>query len=378
MAIYAREFSGGTPITNGSNFKVSNDSNFRRTAPDVAFVSPTQYIMVWESCDDGDCVYPSIYGSRYTGNFNDGNPGSPVNDDFLIYGNSSPLGAQSYPRIAADMSNGSFVVAWQKTDSQIYAKFFNTNPSPGNGDLTNIGIGFSIHSTLEGNRYLPDVGMDNTGKAIIGWEGQFGANDTAAVGFQLLNNPTFTESVPVLPCVAQQIIEPANGKTFTVPENIGFPDVTATTTSTTEAYREIDENQTQPLYFQLNDLGGNGTYSVSIQASDFTYTDIGTDAIYTIPSSSVAIKNYDGNHPITPTPPSCNEFEMISGTAPASDFTLDNSTCDYMPLNSQQTLLNRTNAGDPAQIRWYPVIRITIPPLTPPGSYTGTLTLTSV
>jgi hypothetical protein len=236
--------------------------------------------------------------------------------------------------------------------------------------------------------------MNTSGKIIVGWEGAyqpFGINiDSAGAVFQTLANPLIAGATPELPTAAElSIVE--GGKTLTIPSVIQFPDITASTMVDTDVEREIDENPAagEPLYFQLEDLGGNSTgcvpgpcYSVTISSTDFTYTDPVSSQTYTIPASNIFIKNYDGNHPgVTNTglcgsPEANMSFEAIFGIA--ADFALDPTSCDYVSLNTNRTLINKTtNTSDTARIRMYPKLKLTVPALTPPGTYTGTITITS-
>lgn len=390
--VYGREANNGTLVD--SNFQINNGTTVFQGAPDVAFVSPSQYVATWTVCNNSDCVSPGIYASRYNGNFSTGAP-TVTDDDFAVYpanGDEQSLSAMS--KIAGDTNNGSFIITWTKDyndmgHTEIYGKFFTSAVQ-----LANFGVGFMINSTPDGNHNNAAVAMNNAGKAIVGWEGNYAPSgvsvDANGAVFQVLNNPTFVETIPELPTAAQLTIEPG-GKTLTIPSNIQFPTITASTSTNTEVEREIDENPSvgQPLNFQLEDLGGNpslcetGTcYSLTVTSTDFTYTDSATGQTYAVPASGIFIKNYDGNHSgvvgtgICGSPESGQSFEILSGNA--SDFLLDSGTCDYASLDVPRTIMNKTsNTSDTAKIQLYPKLKINVPALTPPGTYTGTITITA-
>jgi hypothetical protein len=316
----------------------------------------------------------------------------------VVDNSSAMLGytTKSSSKIAGDPTTGAFIVIWsestEKTDlsgniSTVYGKFFETASG-----LKNFGVGFDIPNL--GDTYTYNVDMNDQGEVLVGWDGEFLINGIVtaphAAVYQMLNNPLYIQTLPELPTSAQLTIAPG-GKTLTIPSAIQFPSVTASTMNNTDVEREIDENPAigQPLYFQLEDLGGNSPscspgpcYSVTISSSDFTYTDPLTSEVYTIPATNVFLKNYDGNHPGVVNSGTCGSpeadlsFDILFGNS--ADFSLDNSTCDYTPLDTNQTLMNKTsNTSDTAKVKMYPKIKITIPPLTPPGTYTGTITITS-
>ncbi len=409
--IFAQEANGAA--FSGSPFQVNDNPTVpvNEDLPDVAFVSPTQYVISWQKCDDDFCTYPSIYAKRYTGDFT-GNAPTVTDDDFVVYPGLTPEHlSNNNPRIAADTSSGSFLITWNKIyndtpapNYEIDGKFFDSSPA-----LSNFGVGFVINTTQNGQDYSPDVSMNDSGLAVVAWEG--GHQDATGTlidndgaMFQLLNNFPTVATIPELPTAAQLSIV-ANGKTLAIPSQINFPTITANSMNNTDVEREVDENPAtgQPPYFQLEDLGGNsnnctsGTcYSVSVNSSDFTYTDPATEQTYYIPAANISVENYDGNHPGVGTG-ACGtagaELSTLYGNA--SDFSLDPSTCSYTPLATlisphnhaydlpdetfqALTLVNKvTNTSDTGKIRWFPKFKITVPPLTPPGTYTGTITITS-
>lgn len=378
----------------GSPARTNNTTANPQFSGDVAFVSPTQYVISWNSCPGGDCTGVEVFASRYTGNFA-GGAATISDDDFIVYpGGGIDVSTNRYAKIAGDPVSGSFLVVWNKTYddvgyAEIYGKYYETAAG-----LVNLGVGFVINASRDASPFLPAVDMNNAGKVIVGWDGTyrpFGISiDSTGAVFQLLYNPSVVQSTPELPTAAElSIVE--GGKTLTIPSVIQFPSVTATTMVNTDVEREIDENPAagEPLYFQVEDLGGNSTgcvpgpcYSVTISSTAFTYTDPVSGQTYTIPASNISIKNYDGNHPgVTNTglcgSPEANlSFEALFGVA--ADFALDPTTCDYVPINTNRTLINKiTNTSDTARIRMYPKLKITVPALTPPGTYTGTITITS-
>ncbi len=388
--VYAQEANGALPL--GTKFLVNNTTANQELYPDVAFVSPVQYVITWSQCPNGDCVSIIIYASRYTGDFAGGAP-AVTDDDFVVYpGGGNEVLSNAFSRISADTTNGSFLIVWEKTFDdfgirEMAGKYFETVAG-----LANFGVGFTISSTPNGNGNNPDVDMNNNGRAVVSWDGPyhpFGISiDEEGAMLQVLNNPTFVSTLPELPTSTQLNIT-EGGKTLTIPSTIQFPNITATTTAPTDVEREIDENPSpgQPLFFQLEDLGGNSAgctpgpcYNVTISSTDFTYTDPSTSTTYTIPSSNIFIQNYDGNHPGVGTGACGTEGADLEGIfGIGTDFSLDASTCDYASLDMNRTLINKlTNTSETARIRWYPKLKITVPALMPPGTYTGTFTITSV
>jgi len=390
--IYGREANGGT--LSGDKFQINGTTGLSQNFPDVAFVSPVQYVFTWTSCDSGDCIHPNIMAARFVGNFYGG---SATNTDgnIVVYPGSTVENTGSYfSKIAADANGGTFLVTWTKNfedvnHTEINGKFFEAEAG-----FSNFGIGFTINSTPNGNQYLPDVDMNSAGKAIVSWDGAYipsgiNVNNDGAV-FQILKNPTYVETLPELPTAAQITIT-QGGKTLTIPSHIDFPIIQATPSRETDVVRHIDENPApgQPPYFQIEDLGGNSTtcgtdpcYSVVINSTDFSFSDPATGQIYTIPASNIYVRNFDRDHAGVVssgecgTPDATKSFIALYGNP--EDFSLDPSTCDFTSLEGQKTLLDKiSNTSDTAKILWFPEFEIKIPPLTPPGIYSGTITVTS-
>jgi hypothetical protein len=401
-SIYAQEAKGAVAI--GAPFQVNADASTVASQPDPAFISQTQYVIAWAKCDNAACNYRSIFAKIFDGlDFNVGSR-STVNNDFSVYPGAGSEQADNFsPRVAADAVDGSFLVVWEKnfadvgSMSEIDGKFYNTLPA-----LSSYATGFVINSTRDGEAYVPDAGMNSNGDAIAAWNGNYRNRDTNAIStgesvFQMLNMTTGGAGLPQLPTIAELSIT-SGGRTLTVPSEIQFPDVTVNTSNSTVAQREIDENPVagQPSYFQLEDLGSCpplptpcnfAPYTVSVGIDNdgnttppgFNYTDPDTKITYTIPASDIGIKNYDGNHPGVGTGTCGNPgVDILALRGNSTDFTLDPSTCnDFMPLDSQQTLLKKiTNTSDTAKIQLFPALQINVPPLTPPGTYTGTITIT--
>ncbi len=390
--LFGREANGAT-LSSAGNFTIVPATSIPNEDSDVAFISPTEYIVTWTLCDTTDCNNPSIVAARYAGNFAGSAP-TVTDPTFTVYPADSIEATNSYfSRISADANNGSFLIVWTKEynnsgSREVEGKFYESSPS-----TANFGVGFVVSTSGQGNQETPSVDMNENGLAIAGWDGGYnGSSDSQGAVFQLLNNPTFVQTLPQLPTSAQLTIT-QGGKTLTIPSSIEFPAITASTTVDTDVFRQVDENTApgQPQYFQIEDLGGNSggsttcpgnlCYSVTIDSSDFTYDDP-SGKTYSIPASNIFIKNYDGDHPGVVDSGTCGTAQatqsFIAPFGDPSDFSLNSSSCDYVPLDSSQTLLDKiSNNSDTAEIQFFPEFKITVPALTPPGTYTGTITITS-
>ena len=151
--------SSGT--TSGSEFQVNSTTAGDQTNPSVAMSWGGRAVVVWESSTDGNLSTYDIYAQRVNLN------GSLAGEEFRV--NTTTESYQGSPSVAMD-AIGNFVVAWDSQGQDgsfggIYARKFDYNGNP-------LSEEFLVNTTTLGSQTLPAVAADlNTGSFVAAWQG---------------------------------------------------------------------------------------------------------------------------------------------------------------------------------------------------------------
>jgi Dockerin type I domain len=162
--IYARRYSAfGEAL--GVEFRVNTFTADDQNRPAVAMDADGDFVVVWNSPQDGDGL--GVYAQRYTA------AGAPVGGEFRV--NTSTSRTQFRAAVAMD-AGGDFVVAWESSHSGstgIYAQRYNASGAPVGGEL-------HVNTSTPQNTFDCAVGMDFNGDFVVAWSGS-GSGDTTGV-----------------------------------------------------------------------------------------------------------------------------------------------------------------------------------------------------
>jgi hypothetical protein len=376
--IFARQAVAGTVSGNAFQVNPSGES-YKEFHCNPVFLANDQFLVVY-SKTDASLSFGETWAKRYS--FSEsGNP-AIVDEAFKAGGGAgAQLGKQGYVRITSDIDNGDFLLTWSNLDettSDVYGQFYEYR-DPGPGGLSAFGPVFRINSTL-GDANFPGIGMINSGKAAIVWEGNVSQPsniDSNGVAIQHLYNPLYTPPYPALAPSAEQVIT-GGGRTMAVPDSIQYPASTVSTSNATSVQTSIRDavDGGSPLkYVEVTDLDG-ASFSISIVINDdFLLSPPGTTSY--IPNSSAEIRNWDQD--ITDTDTGCGPstplicVKTINSSAETTSFQLDASSDEYVTLDTQRILINKSADHEIGKWRFYPQFKLNIPARTPPGSHTATI-----
>jgi hypothetical protein len=193
-----RYASSGAPLA--PEFQVNTYTTGAQRFPSVASDSSGNFVVVWDSYQDGS--FYGVYGQRYA------STGAPVGSEFQV--NTYTTNRQRYPRVASD-STGNFVVVWESylQDGNFRGVFGQRFASTG----APAGAEFQVNTYTTRNQARPSVASDSTGNFVVVWHddtqdgsnyGVFGqryASSGAPAGGVFLVN-TFTTNEQSFPSVA--------------------------------------------------------------------------------------------------------------------------------------------------------------------------------
>lgn len=161
----------GAPTVVGNDFAINTITAGDQKLPAVV-ATPTGFVVVWETSDDGDSS--GIRGRRFDAD------GMPLGTELLI--NTYTTGTQSHPSVAVDLLGkvgeaGDFLVTWQSStfdgsgSSEIVARHYTASGSPSAGE-------FQVNSTIVGEQSYPAV-ANNGLVFLVGWQsaGQDGSGE---------------------------------------------------------------------------------------------------------------------------------------------------------------------------------------------------------
>jgi subtilisin-like proprotein convertase family protein len=180
--------------------------------PSVAVDAAGNYVVVWTAPDqDGD--QGGIFARRYDPMGNPlPNAGNPLGDEFQI--NTTTVGDQIAPRVAM-APDGRFVVVWQTTGGELFARLFDAAGDPLLDPAGNPLPEFMVNATTAGTQTAPAMEMDANGNFVVTWGGN-GPGDGSGVFFRRFDSTgqplDFANEVQRLRILGP----PAAGSTFTL------------------------------------------------------------------------------------------------------------------------------------------------------------------
>ena len=140
----------------GNEFRVNTDTTGQQFRPAVAVGSRGDFVVVWESVEDGSGL--SIQGRRYDAS------GDPIGAEFLV--NTFTTGDQ-YSAHVGRASDGRFVVSWTSQDVDgsshgIAARRFDASGNP-------IGSEFVVNTYTTGYQRLGHLAVEGNGDFVAVW-----------------------------------------------------------------------------------------------------------------------------------------------------------------------------------------------------------------
>jgi hypothetical protein len=153
--VFAQRFSStGAPL--GGEFRVNTYTTSHQTRASVASDSVGNFVVVWESNQDGTDF--GIYAQRYS------STGDAVGGEFRV--NTYTPGFQRYAWVVSDPA-GNFVVAWQSSDDGsgygVFAQRYENTGAPLGGE-------FRINSYTTQDQRRPTVAANSAGAFVVAWD----------------------------------------------------------------------------------------------------------------------------------------------------------------------------------------------------------------
>ena len=197
--VYAQRYSA-TGVARGLEFQVNTYTQFIQGAPSIASDADGDFVIVWESWQDGS--ERGVFAQRFASD------GAPRGAEFQV--NAYTANDQSSPAVAMD-ADGDFVVVWRSFGQDgdrfgVYAQRYDASGVALGGEVR-------VNAYTTNVQGLPSVAMDADGDFVVAWQsfdqdgynyGIFARNYAAAGGAQgqevLVN--TYTMSDQMLPAVA--------------------------------------------------------------------------------------------------------------------------------------------------------------------------------
>ena len=145
--------------TTGAEFPVNLTTVGPQTAPTVSADATGNFVVVWESEQDGSGL--GLMGRRFDPS------GAPLGDEFQV--NAFTSSRQSQPSVAADAA-GNFVVVWESEGQDgsgdgVFGRVFTAASTPASGE-------FQVNSFTPGPQFRPAVSADGAGNFVVVWESE--------------------------------------------------------------------------------------------------------------------------------------------------------------------------------------------------------------
>jgi hypothetical protein len=155
-ALMVSEARGQATIRLGGEFQVNTYTPGDQTITDVGIASTGDFVLVWESAQDGSAT--GVFARRYSSS------GTALAGEFLV--NSYTPGSQGAPAVSRE-ADGDFVVVWESSGQDgsslgIFARRFNAT---GTGQATE----FRINTYTPGNQFAPAIAADADGDFVVAW-----------------------------------------------------------------------------------------------------------------------------------------------------------------------------------------------------------------
>jgi hypothetical protein len=326
--------------------------------------------------------------------YTEGNSLQPIGSEFEIGQsllnnlNEKPGMYLANSTTSSDINTGNTLVTWTDfpenlVDNNIYGQYFYYQESAPE-TFVPFGPVFRINSTQDGSQSLPATAINQSGQVVVGWEGNFQKSagikgniddDQSGIIVQFLSDPMNNEMPQYQPVCTQQIVQ--GGRILEVPDSIIFPDLNVNPRKTSVSTVSVRNNTLQkeaPIqYIQVTDLqGGSEHFVISIDVDDFMHSDMK----HKISKSNLAVRSCDIEDLQDP---AC--VETLQGQANEFEIYKPDNDDKYQEFSYEAPLtLAQSNHEIPVlhfgQWRFYPMLKLSIPPITVPGSYTSNITIT--
>uniref|UniRef100_UPI0035B2446B cadherin domain-containing protein n=1 Tax=Zoogloea sp. TaxID=49181 RepID=UPI0035B2446B len=167
--IYAKRYNS-SGVVQGSEFHVSTYTTSNQDLPVVAMDTSGNFVIVWESAQDGSGN--GIYGQRYTSS------GVAQGGEFQI--NTTTSNQQQNP-VVTMLAGGGFVVTWQSMSQDgsfdgVYMRQYNSSGTALTGEVR-------VNTTTTDYQDVPSLASDEKGHLVVVWHGN-GPGDTDGVFMQ--------------------------------------------------------------------------------------------------------------------------------------------------------------------------------------------------
>jgi hypothetical protein len=166
--VFAQRYaSSGAPL--GSAFRVNTFTTGLQGHPRVAFAPAGNFVVVWQSTQDGNGY--GVYGQRYASS------GQPIGGEFRV--NTFTTGQQRAPVVSSDGSGNLFVV-WNGTGPEgngyeVHGRFLTAAGG-------RYGAEFLVNTTTSGTKRSPRVAALSVDHFVVVWDGYVGFTDTEVYG----------------------------------------------------------------------------------------------------------------------------------------------------------------------------------------------------
>ncbi|MFO1003249.1 MAG: M10 family metallopeptidase C-terminal domain-containing protein [Planctomycetaceae bacterium] len=178
FGVYAKRYNAAG-VTQGSEFRVNTTVTERQASPAVAMDADGDFVVAWESLQDG--ISEDVYAQRYD------SVGAPLGGEFRV--NTTTVDSQDAPAVAMD-ADGDFVVTWrsyaQDADgSDIHVRRYNAAGVAQGGEL-------QVNTETADEQEDSSVAMDADGDFVVTWESLSQDGSSFGIYGQRFNETTFT------------------------------------------------------------------------------------------------------------------------------------------------------------------------------------------
>lgn len=143
----------------GDQFLVHETLGFENGVPAVAMNSDGTFTVAFETFEEDGSGF-GVFMERFHAD------GTPM-EGSRVQVNTTTLDDQSAPAIASD-GDGNLLIVWQSKDTGGYGIFGQWFDEFGE----QIGGEFRVNATVAGDQTAPDVALDQSGRAVVAWQGQ--------------------------------------------------------------------------------------------------------------------------------------------------------------------------------------------------------------
>jgi hypothetical protein len=164
--VYAQRYDG-SGVAQGGEFRVNTTTANNQGIPGVAMSASTgDFVVTWTSSGQDGGGF-GVYGQRYSAS------GMAQGGEFLV--NTTTAGDQSYSVVAMS-SNGSFVIAWESSQSGNNDVFFRRYDASGTAQGSEV----RANTTTTSDQWNAAVGIDGSGNFVVVWEDTSGSDGSGS------------------------------------------------------------------------------------------------------------------------------------------------------------------------------------------------------